>query len=421
MTQLHKRLSVEQISAILDQYIRGQMKSREARLKLGLGKTRFFSLLRRYEKEGKDFKATADTEHTRNKISEDAEKCILKELEEEKKLITNKNITIDHYNYSAVRDVLRDKHKVTVSVPTIISRAKENGFYLPRPERKIHDRVVCTDFVGELVQHDSSHHLWSPYMKEKLYLITSLDDCSRLLLFADLFEEETSWAHIEALQGTIAQYGCPLQYYADQHAIFRYVKDRDIESNYKSYSKFTDDVDPQWKQTLKICGTEVIYALSPQAKGKIERPYRWLQDRIVRTAAKENLTTISELKEVLRKLKDDYNNVWVHSTTNEIPSVRFEKHLNGKLCLFRPLQSILPDVNLKDVFCLRWRRRTDGYRKVSLDSITFDLPEASPYHDIEIHITPDWKTNTAIFRFWQEKKFVGERRVKISSLKMVRF
>jgi transposase len=421
MTQLHKRLSVEQISAILDQYKAGQMKSREARLKLGLGKTRFFSLLKRYEKEGKNFKATADTEHARNKISEDAEKHILEELKEEKKLITNKSITINHYNYSAVRDVLKDKHKVIVSVPTIISRAKENGFYLERPERKVHDRVVCTDFIGELVQHDSSHHLWSPYMKEKLYLITSLDDCSRLLLFADLFEEETSWAHISALQSAITQYGCPLNYYADQHAIFRYVKDRDTESNWKSYSKFTDDVDPQWKQVLKTCGTEVIYALSPQAKGKIERPYRWLQDRIVRTAAKENLTTISELKEVLRKLKDDYNNVWVHSTTGEIPSARFEKQLNSKLCLFRPLQSILPDVDMKDIFCLRWRRRTDGYRKVSLDSITFDLPEALPYHDVEIHITPDWKTGTAIFRFWQEKKFVGERRVKISSLKMVRF
>jgi len=421
MTQLHKRLSTEQISVILEQYQAHQMKSGEARLKLGLGKTRFFSLLKRYAKEKKDFKVTADTEHARNKISEDAEKHILEELKEEKKLIDNKNITINHYNYSAVKDVLKDKHKVTVSVPTIISRAKENGFYLPRPERKIHDRVVCTEFIGELVQHDSSHHLWSPYMKEKLYLITSLDDCSRLLLFADLFEDETSWAHIEALQGAITQYGCPLRYYADQHAIFRYVKDRDAERNWHNYSRFTDDIDPQWKQTLKMCGTEVIYALSPQAKGKIERPYRWLQDRIVRTAAKENLTTISELKEVLRKLKDDYNNVWVHSTTGEIPFVRFEKQLNSNLCLFRPLQSILPGVNPKDIFCLKWKRRTDGYRKVSLDSITFDLPEATPYHDIEIHITPDRKTGTAIFRFWQEKKFVGEKRVKISSLKMVRF
>jgi hypothetical protein len=84
MTQLHKRLSVEQISVILDQYTAGQMKSREARLKLGLGKTRFFSLLKRYAREGKDFKATADTEHTRNKIGEKAENVSLRSSEKKR-------------------------------------------------------------------------------------------------------------------------------------------------------------------------------------------------------------------------------------------------------------------------------------------------------------------------------------------------
>jgi hypothetical protein len=44
----------------------------------------------------------------------------------------------------------------------------------------------------------------------------------------------------------------------------------------------------------------VIYALSPQAKGKIERPYQWLQDRIVRTCAREDIRTIEKAREVLK-------------------------------------------------------------------------------------------------------------------------
>jgi hypothetical protein len=44
-------------------------------------------------------------------------------------------------------------------------------------------------------------------------------------------------------------------------------------------------VDPQWRQVMRLLGIDVIYALSAQAKGKIERPYRWLQDRIVRTCS----------------------------------------------------------------------------------------------------------------------------------------
>ena len=104
-------------------------------------------------------------------------------------------------------------------------------------------------------------------MPEKLYLITSLDDYSRLLLFADLFERETTWHHIEALSHVCVMYGVPVKYYADQHSIFRYVKDRDAKRPHAEYVTFTDDVDPQWKAALKRCGSDVIYALSPQAKG----------------------------------------------------------------------------------------------------------------------------------------------------------
>jgi len=66
-------------------------------------------------------------------------------------------------------------------VPTIIDRAKKGGFYIKRSKSKAHDREVVTNYAGELVQHDSSHHKWSPYSDKKWYLITSIDDCSRYL------------------------------------------------------------------------------------------------------------------------------------------------------------------------------------------------------------------------------------------------
>lgn len=70
----------------------------------------------------------------------------------------------------------------------------------------------------------------------------------------------------------------------------------------------TDEADPQWRQVMRILGVDVIHALSPQAKGKVERPYRWLQDRIVRTCAIEKLTTIEEVRAVLKEEIDRYNN-----------------------------------------------------------------------------------------------------------------
>ena len=58
---------------------------------------------------------------------------------------------------------------------------------------------------------------------------------------------------------------------------------------------------------MRVLGVDVAYALSPAAKGKIERPYRWLQDRIARTCALEKLTTLEEARVVLREEVSRYN------------------------------------------------------------------------------------------------------------------
>ena len=146
------------------------------------------------------------------------------------------------------------------------------------PKRRLHDREVLTRYVGELIQHDSSHHLWAPAAQEKWYLITSLDDYSRFILYAVLVKKETSWTHILALQTVILRYGLPYAYYVDSHSIFRFVQGRD--SLWYKHHLLTDEATPQWKQVLEDCNVKVTYALSPQAKGKMERPYGWLQDRL---------------------------------------------------------------------------------------------------------------------------------------------
>jgi len=76
---------------------------------------------------------------------------------------------------------------------------------------------------------------------------------------------------------------------------------------------------------LNDLNVEVTYALSPQARGKIERPYQWMQDRVVRTCARERITTIDEAQKVLEEEVERYNYRQVHSTTGEIPAIRFQR------------------------------------------------------------------------------------------------
>jgi hypothetical protein len=167
---------------------------------------------------------------TASRLSPDLEHNILNELSIEKKIIQNKEIPLKSYNYSYIKDRLRKTCHQKVSLTTIIRRAKRHGFYLKKPKRTLHDREVLTRYAGELIQHDASYHLWAPAAKEKWYLITSLDDYSRLLLYAVLVKQETSWAHILSLQTVILRHGLPYAYYVDSHRIFRFVQGRDTPS-----------------------------------------------------------------------------------------------------------------------------------------------------------------------------------------------
>jgi hypothetical protein len=112
----------------------------------------------------------------------------------------------------------------------------------------------------------------------------------------------------------------------DSLRAFRFVQSRD--SFWKKLNLRTDEAEPQWKQLLQSLGMEITYALSLQAKGKIERSYRWPQDRFVRTAAIEKLSTIEDIRQVLREEVHRYSHLQVHSTTGEIPGYRFKKGRN---------------------------------------------------------------------------------------------
>ena len=400
MEQLHRRLTDEQIRLIFRNYCEGHLTRAEVEETLGIGKSQFFVLLKTYRQDPAGFSVSYQR-HTPGKLAVEAEQAIQKELKREKELVEDPELPISNYNYSAMRDRLKRKG-IEVSLPTIIKRAKEQEAYLPKRKGKIHDREVVTTAIGALIQHDASTHLWSPLAKEKWTLITSIDDYSRKLLYADFVPQETSWAHIQAAQAVMKAYGLPLSYYVDNLRVFRFVQNRD--TTWRKYTHQTDDIDPQWRQVMRLLKVNVTYALSPQAKGKVERPYRWLQDRIVRTCALENLTSLEEVRGVLCDELDRYNNHQVHSTTGEIPSLRFENARKNGNSFFRPFSLPKPYTSPKDVFCLHESRIVDGYGRISLFNTDIKIPHAPLHEDVELHLIPDLPNNALEIRIWFQAK-----------------
>lgn len=415
MSQLHKRFSNEQVKEILQKYIDGQMEIHRTLAILKIGRTQFTKLVKCYRENPKTF-SIEYVRKTKKRIPKKTEKKIIEELEKEKSFINDKSICIKKYNYSFVKRLLEENGHI-VSHTTVRKRAKEYGYYIEKKKRtNPHDREVITNAVGELIQHDSSHHRFSPCVNEKWYLITSLDDYSRALLYCRLSKRESSVAHIRATEHVFLTYGLPFRYYSDSHSIFRFVQGRD--SNHREHYLTTDSVNTQWKQVLNDCGVDVSYALSPQAKGKIERPYRWIQDNLTRMCARKNVTDIRIAQRILNTLIKDYNERWVHSTTKEIPIKRFENARADGLSLFRSFSIPLPFTSVNDIFAIRLSRRTDAYRRISIKGkvIRFNGAPIRDYVDVRIYPLENGFSNV---RFWAAGKLCDEQKIKTTELGII--
>lgn len=420
--QLHKRFTTEQVKTILGKYAAGEIKAREARGYMEISRSRFYQLVEQYRQDRKQFDLEYHRRKKTNQLDPKIEKNILDELAFEKKnVIDNPDVPTRWYNYTYIQEQLRGKYKQKVSVPTIIDRAQKYGYWKGRPPKKKHEREVVTNYTGELIQHDSSFHLWAPDSGTKWYLITSLDDFSRLIMYARFVEKDTTWQHILALQQVFLTYGTPLSYYVDRYSVFKYVKERDQYSPWKNYSKFTGDVETQWEQVLKDCGVKSTYALSPQAKGKIERPYEWLQDHVVRTCVRQQITNMSAAQIVLDQEVADYNARKVHSTTGEVPLIRYQKAIKEERSLFREFKLRPAFQSVRDIFCLRMARMVDSYRTISINNFKLKISGVGPREYVELRMYPDLVMGIVEVRIWHEEVFVESHKVKLDDLPIVQF
>lgn len=420
MAQLHKRFTDQQVKELLQRYLKNELKRAHIQQMLRIGKRQFFKLLKQYRENPIGFSIQYKRTAPSRIINPLIERNIFKELVVAKKFIDNKDMPIWSYNYSFIKNELRKRYHQQVSVPTIIAKAKKYGFYIGKPKKKkAHDREVITNNVGELIQHDSSYHLWSPHASCKWWLITSIDDFSRFLLFALLVLRDISLAHIRALQTVFLRYGLPLSFYVDCDSIFKFIRDRD-ELHYKHLLQ-TDETMPQWKQVCFDCQVKVINALSPQAKGKVERPYCWIQDHLVRLCARENVTTIAQANQILQREVYEYNYKRIHSTTGEIPYLRYQRALKDKKNVFRQFVVPPPYQSIKDIFCFRLNRTVDAYRTVSVNNLKLKFNNAPIHEEVNLRIYPYSTGGLSEVRFWHKDKLLDVQKAKTELLGLVHF
>ena len=201
----------------------------------------------------------------------------------------------------------------------------ENGLWKKRRKRSAHrqwrPRKEC---FGEMVQMDGSHHDWLEGRGPQLVLMGYIDDATNTT-FARFHEYEGTLPAMDSFKRYVRKYGLPLSVYLDRH------------TTYKSPRKLTPEEElagiaepmSEFERALKELGVEVIHAHSPQAKGRIERLFGVLQDRLIKEMRLRGIKTKDEANEFLKEYLPGYNQRFNLCPANDTDvHVRLPKRFN---------------------------------------------------------------------------------------------
>jgi transposase len=226
-------------------------------------------------------------------------------------------------------EMLAEKHGLMVSRETLRTWMTAAGLWLSRRQRRrLHQPRLRRECLGELVQIDGSEHRWFEDRADPCTLLVFIDDATGRLMQLRFVPSESAFSYFEALQGYLEAHGRPLAFYSDKHSVFRVAK-----KDPKGGQGMT-----QFGRALAELNIEILCANSSQAKGRVERVNRTLQDRLVKEL---RLAGISSL---------EAGNVFLPGFVARF-NARFAVAPARPHDLHRPLN--LPPDRLRDILCRR--------------------------------------------------------------------
>lgn len=197
------------------------------------------------------------------------------------------------------QEKLTEVHKLQISVGTIRSLMIKNSLWEPSKSKRkrvfqLRERRACK---GELVQMDGSPHDWFEGRSPKCTLCICVDDATGCWMQGRFMASETTWGYFDLMDGYIREHGKPLALYVDKHAVFRVNRSGSL-----SGTGVTD-----FGRAMQELHIHLIYANTPQAKGRVERVNRTIQDRLVKELRLRNISNMEEANAFLPTFIEDYN------------------------------------------------------------------------------------------------------------------
>lgn len=168
--------------------------------------------------------------------------------------------------------MLAEHHGFKVSRETLRKWMQEDGIWLSRKQRRtFHQPRLRRECYGELIQIDGSDHRWFEDRADPCTLLVFIDDATSMLMELRFVQSESTFSYFGALDSYLLKHGRPVAFYSDKHTVFRVPKPN------KHMTGMT-----QFGRALAELNIEILCANSSQAKGRVERANRTLQDRLVK-------------------------------------------------------------------------------------------------------------------------------------------
>lgn len=262
------------------------------------------------------------------------------------------------------------------------------------------DRTPRTRFeaaaTGDLVQMDTTWGYW--LNGERLCLILLLDDYSRYILAAEFFWEDSAYNNMWMIRDVVHDYGCFRLLYTDNASFFKPI--RHNQSAYQIHQQ--EEYESAITRACRAIGiTHITHRpYQPQGKGKIERLFRFIQERVVSQFT--DGMTLENAQIRLTDWVDWYNAKHINRTIGCVPKKRFDPR--G----FTPLSG---EVDLEDVFCFKDTRKVDRCNTFSYEGMTYTIPREQCLAGarVALHIHPHRR-----IRVWHNDTFICELPIPIT-------
>jgi transposase len=261
------------------------------------------------------------------------------------------------YNDVQFTEKLEEKHGIRVSRSTLRRLRRSIGQGSPRKRRPpLHrSRRDRRAQEGMLLQLDGSPHAWLEDRGPELSLLAAIDDATGKVPFALFREEEDTAGYFELVYRISLTHGLPLEVYSDQHTIFRSPKTKSLSIAQKLEGARAES---QFQRLMRELCIEQTPSLSPQGRGRVERLWGTLQDRLVKELREANARTKEDANQVLEAYLPKFN-------------ARFGVPAREATSAYLPWPE---EFDREEFFCLKHRRTVQNDNTISFGGHYLQIP-----------------------------------------------